>query len=152
MFTLTKNDIINTGKCWYTDEYNNTVFVHKNNLELTLRLRFDDKNMVALPMKVTFPIEEGVDGLYLSLTPESRQYYNSCTDLPQSVTDGIKGFNELLNHWINLMYDIIDLYTVNAVENAAEREEECKLLFAKLGAHSETMGLIMQLSQIQNHI
>lgn len=117
MFKLIKNELINTGKCWYEDEYNNTVFIRKNNDNFVARIRFNDKNVVAKPFKVCIPLSEDNFGDTLCV-----DFHNGDVQEREDIKCGIDGFTTLIQKWIQMLYDFKFLDIKNELLKVANPE------------------------------
>ena len=146
MFKLTKNELANTGKCWYEDECKNSVFVKRKPEGFTVKIRFFNKNVTAEPLFIEIPISDGINGASLKLN-----YLNGKEDSSQGVSEGISGLCELINKWITLSEDICLLSANKSLLNTvdedgnpkdASSEEICRAIFEKLAQYEEMQPLI----------
>lgn len=99
MFKLEKNDFLNSGKCWYRDEHGNTVFMLRKENQFTAKIRFNNNLVTAKPLIVNVPpVNE--DGASLQMDfPEGALE-------KEDIKSGIEGFTTLVQHWIDMLYDI----------------------------------------------
>ena len=98
MFKLEKNEFIN-GKCWYKDEYGNTAIMIRKETGFTAKIRFNDKSVTAKPFPVNVPPDdENGSDLHLDFPPGALE--------KEDIKNGIKNFTSLVQHWIDMLYDI----------------------------------------------
>lgn len=99
MFKLEKNELLNNGKCWYRDEYDNTAFMFRKEKGFTAKIRFKDKMITAEPLHINVPPtdEEGAN-LRMNYPPGALER--------EDISSGIESFTVLVQHWIDMLYDI----------------------------------------------
>lgn len=99
MFKLEKNDLLNSGKCWYRDEHGNTAFIVRKENSFTAKIRFNDKSVKAKPLKINVPpVNEDGANLQMNFPAGALER--------KDVKSGIEGFTSLVQHWIDMLYDI----------------------------------------------
>ena len=91
MYRLTENEFFEKGICRYEDEYENKVMMKRGRDGFVARLRLHDKNIIAEPLRVSFPPVG--DGIKLKL--------NKTCDA-EDVQKGISGFVKLIQYWISM--------------------------------------------------
>jgi hypothetical protein len=63
MFKLTDNKLIEEGYCKYEDNFGNKLFIKKEDLSFTAKLRFKREGITAYPLKISYPPKNGETGL-----------------------------------------------------------------------------------------
>ena len=103
MFKLSSNEFIDKGICKYIDAYGNTAFMKRTSDGFTAKIRFANSNIKASPLNILVPpvAENGEDGTYLHL-----DYLDGIDHNTDDVNAGISEFTELIQHWIQMLYDI----------------------------------------------
>lgn len=124
MFHLTKNEFVAYGKCWYEDEFGNKAIMIRNEQGFKGKLRFVNTCVTAQPIQVNIPSgdEMGVN-MHLDYSGDS-----SMND--DSVTEGIDGFTELVQKWVNMFHDILLLGTDNALFNNIDKKLTSEDIYA----------------------
>lgn len=140
MIILTKNDYINTGKCWYEDNYRNTFFMKRTDEGFTAKVRFANENVKAKPLEIMVPSNE--EGQMLNIN-----YLNGVEDNSIDVKEGITNFTELVQRWINMLLDILLLNANNDLLRAryncdASDEELSQYKLEKLSEYEELANVI----------
>lgn len=111
MFNLTKNEFLEKGKCEYQDQYENIIVVARkeDNSGFWTRIKFADKRVTAKVINIKMPIEDFSGGNMLHLD------YTRDVDLNSpNIQSGIQGLTELIDRWIDMLYDIKRLEMNNA--------------------------------------
>lgn len=102
MFTIRKNEFFKDGTCKYKDEYGNCAYFKRtgdNSFEGSIE--FINNKVKANPISVEIPIKEDQTGGYLHIDFASIESRNE-----ESVVQGIAYFGKLIQHWINMFYEI----------------------------------------------
>ena len=101
MFTLEKNNFIDSNSCTYKDEYNNTAFMKREQGKIVAKIRFSDERIKASAMNIPFPVNSRTEGDTLHL-----EYPDEKLLTKSNIQDGINNFTQLINYWINMLYDV----------------------------------------------
>ena len=109
MFQLTKNNLIESGKCWYEDEFGNKAIMIRNEQGFSGKLRFANTCVTAQPIQVNIPSGD-VKGVDMHL-----DYSNNSSMDDDSVIKGIDGFTVLVQKWVDMSHDIMLLGTDNTL-------------------------------------
>ena len=102
MYKKTKNDFMSNGVCKYEDEYGNSAFLKRTNTGFTARLRFKRKGIKTEAVNIFVPARDNVmNGVSLPIS-----YTNESDSEEEDVVYGINAFAKLLQHWIDMIYEI----------------------------------------------
>lgn len=103
MFKIKKEEIIETGKCWYEDAYGNTAFFQKKDDSFVGKLRFADRTIKTEPIVLEIPLrEENINGVKLKLNIQMDDERLQTDSIKNAISD----FMTKLQYWVNMMYDI----------------------------------------------
>ncbi len=131
MFKLVKNLYTENGRCTYEDEKNNSVFVKRTEEGFVIKLRFADKNIKAKPLYVNIPIKNEEKGSSLHID------YPSYIDYMAVIEPVVNLFTDLVNHWINMVYDMLILESHKGMDPAILSTD-----IEKLKEYEELQGLV----------
>lgn len=141
---IKKNDFLNQGIVIYEDSYGNSVFMKRefgdNKEGFVAKLRPADKNVKAESIHVSVPVADDEMGTNLQLHFLDGQQHNG-----EDMSSAIRMFTEVMQRWINIMYDIRFMQTDNkmllrANQNLSE-EDVCRYKLMQLGEYEELQSL-----------
>ena len=118
MFELTNNNFSNPEKqsCKYKDEYGNTCYMRRSESGIVAKLRFADKRVTAPSLEISFPPKDDEFGVYLTLSCDGEEVGQEFLDnLSDDISTGIQGFTEVLQRWMQMLYDIKFLEFDNSI-------------------------------------
>lgn len=148
MFVLTKNDFLNSSKCWYKDEYENTAYFRKEESKIVGKLRFSNPNISVEPLEINFPIkEDDMNGVELKYKTGGDDYLNHTTDDLTSFHGGLSGFTELVKRWIGIYYAVQTFVVSNSIYANEDTSEEDIIAkkFMLLSQYDELLPLVDQI-------
>ena len=142
IITLRKNTIMQDGICIYEDQYKNSVFMQKEadkdgRSSFVAKLRFNDKNIKAAPIKLSIPVENDTDGTMLHL-----DFMDGANREGDDIDCAIDMFTKIMQRWINLMYDLAPIHPALASEEAAKDR------FEKLSQYEELSDVLSEIAKI----
>lgn len=147
MFNLLKNNFIDGSYCTYVDEYNNKAYMRRENGFIVARLRFADATVKADTMHIPFPIGETLKGDTMHLTYSDKRVLDK-----QEIKSGIDNFTQLINYWINLLYDIklldagSDIIRQISDIGTMNEEQVAEYKLSRLRPYGELKGLLGSMS------
>ncbi|MCR5481249.1 MAG: hypothetical protein K6F52_00420 [Clostridia bacterium] len=103
MFKLAKNLYTKNGRCIYEDDRQNSVFAKRTEDGFVIRLRFSDRNIKTKPLYISVPVKKQEEGSSLHVD------YPSYIDYDAQIGSVIDDFTDLVNRWINMVYDMMIL-------------------------------------------
>lgn len=101
MFEVSKNEFINAGKIWYSDQFGNSLFVARKEGEIVFKLRFAADGIKCVPLKVPWPLADSESGAFLKLDYEDESLLDDI-----SVQSGIDGLKRAVKRWICMLSDL----------------------------------------------
>ena len=101
MFEISKNEFINAGKIWYSDQFGNSLFVARKESEIVFRLRFAADGIRCVPLKMPWPLADSESGAFLKLDYEDEALLDDV-----SVQSGIDGLKSAVKRWICMLSDL----------------------------------------------
>ena len=146
MFKLTDNKLIEEGYCKYEDNFGNKLFIKKEDLSFTAKLRFKREGITAYPLKISYPPKNGETGL------DFKYDYVKGTDLnAEDVQSGLKSFSLMCQHWFDMM-NIISMLSLNdeiiAKSLGIPPEQKDAISQYKLRKLAESPELVKQLNSV----
>ena len=100
-FKLTDNHFIQSGVCYYRDEFGNEIRITRQPDGFAVKPIFANKIVTAPGIFVKYPIPEGEKGVHLKMN------YSDFVNLEApDILSMQKGLIALIDRWINLMSDI----------------------------------------------
>ena len=136
MFNLVKNLYTENGRCVYEDAEHNSVFVKRTEEGFVIKLRFNDKNIKTKPLYINIPIKNDEEGSSLHVD------YPSYIDYSAKIEPIIGRFTELVNRWINMVYDMMILESHKGMDSAILSAD-----IEKLKEYEELQGLITAMAE-----
>ncbi len=100
MFKITHNTFSTNGVCKYADEHGNTVFMKRDENNITAKLRIASGAAKVDPVYVSVPFNES--GVIFHIAYLREPSNEEKTALKEVIVD----FSTLIEHWISMLYDI----------------------------------------------
>lgn len=110
MFELTENRFLNDGVCKYRDEYGNGIFMKRKGDSFTGKLRFYNEDVRMDPL--TFHPGDAAEqkGVVVNVDYKGNVNRNSA-----DIVNGISGFTNIVQRWVNMFSDIAMFQTDNTI-------------------------------------
>lgn len=103
MFKLANNLYTKNGRCIYEDENNNSIFAKRTDNGFVIKLRFKNDKIKTKPLYIDIPLKNEDEGTSLHVD------YPSFIDYEKEVSTVIASFTDIVNRWINMVYDMMIL-------------------------------------------
>ena len=142
---IKRNDFLSQGIIVYEDTYGNSVFMkreqEKDREGFVAKFRPSDKNVKAESIHVGVPIKSTDEGTMLHL-----DYLDGVIHDGEDVKAGISMFTELVQRWINLMYDIRFMQSNNKfllrTNDGCTEDDICRFKLMQLGQYEELKAIM----------
>ncbi|MCR5671455.1 MAG: hypothetical protein K6G10_10655 [Butyrivibrio sp.] len=132
---LKKNTLMENGICIYEDLFGNTVFMQKkgddDKTSFVAKLRFKNEKIKAQPLYITIPVSDDEKGTMLHL-----DYLDGAEKSGEDIDSAIKMLTQVVQRWINMMYDI------NAMKIGVDSEKTAKERLESLSEYEELSDLV----------